>query len=110
MLENVKMKKRLIIILIIFFVASTSCQKEIMPDYNAVITGFDLRKCACCGGLMINFNGETKPYVGDFKLIDNFADLSISENDKFPIYAKVEWKPDTANVCNHIIITKFEKL
>lgn len=94
---------------VIFLLAIIACQKEIAPNYNAIITGFDARKCACCGGLMINFNGETKPYVGDFKLIDNAADLGISENDKFPIYAKVEWEPDTANVCNHIIITKFER-
>lgn len=110
MLENVKMKRNLVIISVIFLLANTKCQKEIAPDYNAIITGFDSRKCICCGGLMINFNGEIKPYVGDFKLIDNAADLGISENDKFPIYAKVEWKPDTTNICNHIIITKFERL
>jgi hypothetical protein len=103
------MKKYLLIILIIFLFANNSCQKRIAPDYKAIITGFDSRKCICCGGLMINFNGETKPYTGDFKLIDNAADLGISENDKFPIYARVKWKPDTTNVCNHIIITKFER-
>jgi hypothetical protein len=109
-----KMKKYLIIIVITFSLFNNSCQKgiaseEIASDYNGIITGSDARKCVCCGGLMINFDGETQPYTGDFKLIDNAADLGISESDKFPIYAKVQWKPDTTNVCNHIIITKFER-
>ncbi len=104
------MKKCMVIIAVMSALANATCQKEITPDYNAIITGFDSRKCVCCGGLMINFDGETKPYVGNFKLVDNFADLSISESDKFPIYAKVEWKPDTTNACNHIVITKFKRL
>jgi hypothetical protein len=103
------MKKSLIAITAIFLLVINSCKKETTSGYNAILTGFDLRMCECCGGLMINFNEETKPYTGNFKLIDNAADLGISENDKFPIYAKVEWKPDTTNACNHIIITKFER-
>ena len=74
----------------IFFVINNSCKKETLANYNVVITGFDLRMCACCGGLMINFDEETKPYNGDFKLIENSSDLGISENDNFPIYARVE--------------------
>jgi hypothetical protein len=104
----------MIIIAVIFSLANNSCQKGIASegiasDYNGIITGSDLRKCACCGGLMINFDGETQPYTGDFKLIENSSDLGISENDKFPIYAKVEWKSDTTKGCNNIIITKFER-
>jgi len=98
-----------IILLATFLVINNSCKKGRLDGYNAIITGFDLRMCACCGGLMINFDGETKAYNGDFKLIDNAVDLGISENDKFPVFARVEWTPDTTNICNYIIITKFER-
>jgi len=104
------MKKYLIAIVIVSILGN-SCNKELSPDYNAIITGFDLRKCACCGGLMITFNGETTPNAGDFKLISNNpADLGISANDKFPMHVYVEWKPGTSDYCDHIIITKFEKI
>ena len=77
---------------------------------NGIITGSDARMCICCGGLMITFDGETRPYAGDFRLIENSADLGITEKDTFPIYVKVDWKVDTNNVCNHIIIIRFKRL
>jgi hypothetical protein len=76
---------------------------------DGIITGSDVRTCICCGGLMITFNGETRPYTRDFKLIDNGADLGIKEKDTFPIYVKVDWKVDTTNVCHHIIITRIAR-
>jgi hypothetical protein len=88
---------------------TTSCKKEQPYMNDAIITGSDMRMCVCCGGLMITFNGETKPYTGDFKLIENSADLGITEKDTFPIYVKVDWKVDTTNICNHIIITRFKR-
>jgi hypothetical protein len=39
----------------ICFVVFSSCKKECNTKINAVITGFDKRLCACCGGLVINF-------------------------------------------------------
>lgn len=76
---------------------------------DAIIIGYDLRTCVCCGGLMITFNGETSPYTGDFKLIENSGDLGVTDKDKFPLYVKVDWKVDTTNVCKHIIITRFAR-
>ena len=88
---------------------TTSYKKEKPYMNDAIITGDDARMCICCGGLMITFNGETRPYAGDFKLIENSADLGITEKDSFPIYVKVDWKTDTAKACNHIIITRFKR-
>lgn len=76
---------------------------------DAIITGSDARMCVCCGGLMITFNGEVKPYTGDFKLIKNTAATGITEKDTFPVYVKVDWKADTTDVCNHIIITRIAR-
>ena len=108
------MKSTLIICLglaaIILFTDS-SCKKDKTVLINAVITGFDSRGCPCCGGLMITFNGETKPYTGTFFLINNNpADLGISDNQTFPFLVRV----DTINnpvkcSANFVNITKLEK-
>ncbi|MEP7228717.1 MAG: hypothetical protein ABI691_00615 [Ginsengibacter sp.] len=101
------------IILTLFFLGSNSCQKEITQEVpyinNAIITGYDVRACVCCGGLMITFDGELKPYTGAFRLISNSADIGIKQTDTFPIYVKVDWKEDTTNICNHILITKIAR-
>ena len=99
------------IILTLFFFANNSCKKENPKEvpnmHDAIITGSDMRACICCGGLMITFNGESKPYTGDFRLISNSAaDIGITQADTFPIYVNVDWKEDTTNVCNHILITR----
>ncbi|HRH50466.1 MAG TPA: hypothetical protein PLP23_17035 [Panacibacter sp.] len=96
-------------ILTLFCVASVACKKEEPYMNDAIITGSDQRYCICCGGLMINFNGETRPYTGDFKLISNGADLGITEKDTFPLYVKVDWKNDTTKVCAHITITRIAR-
>ena len=96
--------------IIVLFLLPISCKKERPYMNDAIITGADMRMCPCCGGLMITFNGESKPYTGDFKLVENGADLGITDKDTFPIYVKVDWKADTTNICNHIIITRLKKL
>ena len=77
---------------------------------DAIITGYDAKMCACCGGLMINFNGETQPYKGDFKLIDNSADFDIKSYNTFPVYVKVNCTSEP-NKCfgNYIKVTRLKK-
>ena len=90
---------------------SSSCKKESVTGTNAVITGFDARACPCCGGFMINFDGETQPYKGNFFLIDNTAAaLKISETENFPINVKVDTaKSDKTCGNNFIHILKLER-
>ncbi|MEO8415283.1 MAG: hypothetical protein ABI472_16610 [Ginsengibacter sp.] len=110
-----KKSPRLIaIILTLFFSGSNSCQKEVSQEdpyrSEAIITGYDFRACVCCGGLMITFDGEPKPYTGVFRLIGNSAaDIGISLTDTFPINVKVDWKEDTSNYCNHMLITRIAR-
>jgi hypothetical protein len=74
--------------------AGASCKK--LKDDSALqeayITGFDGRACICCGGYMINFDGETKPYSGNFYLIDNdLSSFGINASSVFPLKVKVAW-------------------
>ena len=99
----------MVVILTLLFFANTSCKKQTPYMNDAIITGFDMRACICCGGLMITFNGEKRPYTGEFKLIDNEADLGQEYKEKFPVHVKVDWKDDTTNICQHIIITRIAR-
>ena len=84
------MKSSILLVLTILLLAG-GCKEDTFYS-NAVITGYDGRMCACCGGLMINFSNQTKPYAGDFYLIENSADqLGIPNNATFPIYAEVTY-------------------
>ncbi len=78
---------------------------------DAILTGFDSRMCPCCGGLMITFNGETKPYTGEFFLIENDpSEFAINNNSSFPINVKVDWQSDTTKCSGNMIkITKFAR-
>jgi hypothetical protein len=104
----------IVIILTLFSFTNNSCKKQTPKEApnmeDAIITGSDVRACICCGGLMITFNGDSKSYSGDFRLISNRAvDIGITPSDTFPIYVKVAWKEDTSNVCHHIFITKIAR-
>jgi hypothetical protein len=88
----------------------SSCEKSDNYMADAIITGVDMRACACCGGFMITFDGETHPYTGDYKLVDNNADLGVTSTDTFPIYVKVDWQP-IPDKCsgNYIKITRIKR-
>ncbi len=109
------LSKFLISLLTIVSLTNLSCKKEKSFMNDGVITGFDTRTCPCCGGLMINFIGETQPYKGAFYLIqNNSSELGIDNNSAFPIYFKVDWTQDrigcTSGAIGNIIkITRFKK-
>jgi hypothetical protein len=103
------MKRQILKVLVVGFLALASCSNNDLGR-AAVITGFDARKCACCCGLMINFEGNTLPYTGDFYLIDNSGDLGLPNNATFPIYATVSYTL-LSNTCNkHIHINSFRRI
>jgi len=60
--------KSVVAIALAFFIVSGCKKSESPATYmnNAIITGYDLRLCACCGGLLINFNNDTINYNGTF--------------------------------------------
>ena len=103
------LKLILVFILLFFSVSFNSCKKEPAYMNDGILTGFDQRVCACCGGLMITFSNNITPYSADFKLIDNWSEIGIQPGDKFPVYIKVDWEPATGSICSHIKITRFKR-
>ena len=105
----------LIIVCATLSISNLSCEKEGKPD-KGIITGFDNRMCPCCGGLLINFKGETQSYVGEFYLIKNTPEeLGINPDTKFPLHVKVRWTqegvhPVTCALANLIRVTSIKRL
>ena len=87
----------IIVCAVILSFSNLSCEKEGSLD-KGIITGFDSRLCPCCGGLMINFKGETQSYAGEFYLIQNSPEeLGIGQDADFPMYVKVRWTQEGLN-------------
>ena len=109
-----KMKKAVhfIIGMIICLLVSISCQKTANTDIltDAIITGYDLRDCICCGGLMVSFVNNPIPYSGEFYLVNNLPkDSGIDNNSKFPLYVKISWR-DNSRVCGGTKFIDIQKL
>lgn len=73
-------------------------KKEYMN--TVTITGYDLRMCACCGGFIGNFKGDTNtvhaPGAENY-LIDNTPEeLGLHVADvRFPFTLNVDWEQST---------------
>ena len=97
--------KKFILLVLVITVTLLSCKKEPQDEYNGIITGYDLRMCACCGGTFITIDkvgyrfGNLPPNSG--------IDLT---KDTFPIYVIVSWhKSNTPCLGDEIIIDKIRK-
>lgn len=81
---------------------------ENLKSLNSVgiITGPDLRMCACCGGWYIRIDGID--YEFDTMPVDSKIDL---QNEKFPITVMVDWQLSNSSACpdKRIIIQKIAK-
>ena len=94
-----------IVILSIVLITGLSCRKSGKGDNgnadHAVITGYDMRMCACCGGLMINFEGKTEPaFSTEFYQIKNMPEsVGITSTTTFPVFVDVTWVLEAAPGC-----------
>ena len=81
---------------------------------DAVITGYDGRMCACCGGLMLNMGDNTEQYVSGYYIIDKLPEgFILDSNTRFPAYVRIDWEQAQAQITpcsttNHIVVTRIE--
>ncbi len=99
------MKKSILLIFIISILFSCSKDDDIKFESSAKITGYDMRKCACCGGWLIEIEG-----VKDIKHFDKAPKgLKIDLQDtKFPVLVNLNWTKTDTFCGNGIIIDKIE--
>ena len=101
-----------IIVTLILLVLLTTCDKNKESTYmgEGVITGFDLRDCPCCGGLLINLNSSsTELYSDSTYQIDHVpGNFFIDANTVFPVYIRLDYARTSALCGKTIDIIRFE--
>ncbi len=113
-MKTLKSSLFIYILLVLFMTKCNSpdCDKPTTTSTltDGIITGVDYRKCACCGGLMITFSNDPKPYSAEFFNIGQMPpNTGISDSSEFPIYVKLKYSKSNANCGNAIDISILEK-
>jgi hypothetical protein len=95
-----------IAILSIVLITAVSCSKSSGKDDNgnavhAIFTGYDMRMCACCGGLMVNFEGKTEPaFSPEYYQVKNTPEsIGIASTATFPVHADVTYVVEAEPGC-----------
>lgn len=97
--------KKILIITILSVAVMGSCQKEEPFMDVGIITGPDLRLCACCGGWFIEIGDNT------YRFSDIPCSCSLDlVNEEFPVIVNIDWEKDP-NAClgDEIIVHRIKK-
>lgn len=98
------MLKILLVVSAIFLLISCSDNQE-QYQSNGEITGYDMRKCMCCGGWYILINEHTYRF---YKIPDG-SDLNL-DSLVFPVLVRLDWKAkDTTCLGDEIDIIRIRK-
>lgn len=80
-----------------------ACQESdlVAPQTEAIITGYDARRCMCCGGYMLTLSSDPEKYgeaYFQWNSTQEFDGLDLEDND-FPIYVKIDYtiNPDACS-------------
>ena len=71
----------------LFLLALMACKKEKHFMNEGKITGYDYRKCSCCGGYYIDINSNTYR----FYVLPENSNFDLT-NATFPINVELDWK------------------
>ena len=126
--EHEEAMKTFLLIAVLTIAGLNSCRNETLePDptkkdpnkkeyMNTItITGYDLRMCACCGGYIGNFVGDTNTKhttnVEQYLIDNSPEELGLHVADvRFPFTLNVDWeKSTTCTTFNRIRFTKIYK-
>jgi hypothetical protein len=103
------MQNKLVIsaIFLMILASGLSCKKHSADGAyknDAVIVGFDMRKCGCCGGYEFTIGNLTPPNGGNYFLAQTLpSNFQINMNGPFPIQVKMDWEVIAPTVCNTFI-------
>ena len=82
--------KKLIFSLFLATCLISACDKEIETDpfSTAIINGYDLRLCACCGGLLISLDSTNNDV---YQWYQKNGDFGVTYLDTFPMQVKIRY-------------------
>ena len=102
------MKVKVIVVIIAVFITFLCCQKEDSHIYKSdgIITGPDIRMCACCGGYYIQIDSVTY----EFNSLPDNSNIDL-QTESFPISVKLDWQLANLTGCPDakIIIQRIRK-
>lgn len=86
--------------LILFIACLSACNQktkattmENNKTVDAIIIGFDARRCLHCGGYMVTFSNNPEPYKADhYQWRPKTEKFGVNHSSKFPLYVKIKYK------------------
>jgi hypothetical protein len=102
------MMKTKLLLVVFLIIGLVGCKKPTTSDYQStgVITGVDMKMCACCGGWYIQIDNTTY----EFETLPAGSNIDLL-NATFPIKVKLDWQSSPKPACpnNKIDILKIVK-
>ena len=104
------MKAKIVLVVIIILTGFVCCHKEVNNSgyqSEGLISGPDLRACACCGGYYVQIDKTTY----EFDSLPPNSDINL-QKDTFPILIKLNWQISQKTPCplQRITILKMLKV
>ena len=96
------MKRSTITGICVLFFALICCNKENSQYYKStgIITGPDIRMCACCGGWYIQIDNATY----EFDTLPENSGINL-DKEYFPLNVKLDWQLSDRAACPNTRIT-----
>ena len=103
------MKTRKLLLFVLGFTFLTSCDSdddnESEFESTAIISGLDMGACVCCGGFIIEIDGEESR--NRFSELPQNSDINL-ETVEFPISVKLNWTESNEYCEQGIVIDSLE--
>lgn len=100
---------KVLLLLVLGLILYVSCESddkgEAEFESTAIISGFDLALCACCGGYIINIEGEESE--NRFSELPQNSDINL-ESVTFPISINLNWTESEEYCEKGVIVDSFE--
>lgn len=109
--------KKIMGLAVVAALAFTSCSKSddnspsdgVYSKNEAVITGYDMTECGCCGGYFISIVNNP-PYGKDFLAKELPSNMQLTPGSSYPVRVEMEWKVDTTFCDSRFIKVRSMKL
>ena len=90
------MKTKLLVVVFFILIGLAGCQKPNASDFQStgIITGVDMKMCACCGGYYIQIDNVTY----EFETLPAGSNIDL-QNATYPITVKLDWQLSTKPAC-----------
>lgn len=81
-----------LVLLLIGSIYLQSCSKHDAEDLeDAILLGFDLRECVCCGGMLVQIKNDTSGVDETYQWYMTKGDLGAGNIDSFPVKCKIKF-------------------